>query len=327
MATLKTISLINSPSGRGQAALGYLLQYSPFLAWLEGQSGWEIDATDFDYFPQTISLLSIASRGIGEGYDAADLIPGDREVDSLKMTGNSVNIDITHKADAKRGLRDIPTWFNNELIDRFYNWAIAYENLLFNGSGEANEFKGLNNIFNGEDDLPGFDGITGVIDSALAIGDDEDSCDLTSRRNYSKFVEWFYLQLAEVENPTALIMAPRMFTRLWTIAKIETILGEARNFFGQPVPTFNNIPMVPTLATTLPITELDDADSPVAETTSIWIMSPGERRFSLVSNSGLQWNDYGTLEGKQSDQETWEIRAAWKVQRYRSARRCRNIKV
>jgi hypothetical protein len=75
------------------------------------------------------------------------------------------------------------------------------------------------------------------------------------------------------------------------------------------------------------LTEPDDTATPLETTSSIYVLSPGENNFSLITNSGLQWHDYDSQENKESGREKWEIRANWRIENPKSVLRVRNIKV
>jgi hypothetical protein len=326
--TIEQLSMINSPSGRGRDALGIILEESPFLRWLNQNSGWEEDATDFDWLPEPIDEFSVENRAVGESYTGIDVTPGTRETDSLAIHGGSVDIDITHEADASRGLRDVPAWFTKELRNRMRSFAHGYESLLFNGDGQTNNIRGLINILDGSD-LTGYTGIKQLVNAAIAGAPGDKSLDISDTDNYSAWLELLMNQLSLVDNPTGILMNKEMYARFWTMARKEQMLGESRDLFGRPVPTFNGVPFVKLYDGTITNYEPDDTtyESAVLETTSIYIASPGEERVSLVSNSGLYWMDYNHVDNKESGREKFEIRAKWKIQKWNSILRIRNIKL
>lgn len=327
MGTLANLSTINSPSGRGRDALGVLLQESPFLAFLEQNGGWELDATNFEFSPISSAFSSIEARAEGGAYTGVDVAPGTKQTGKLAFHGAAVDVDISHKSDAAKGLRDIDVWFAKELKLRIKKFAVAYESMLFNGSGNSNNIKGLKTILSGSD-LPGYTGVTRLVDAQAVTGGSTKSCDLTSSNNYSKFIEWLFVKMKDVKNATGLIMNTSLYARMWTIARKEQMLGENRDLFGVPVATFNNIPMIQVLDDTIVNTEPDNtATTALTETTSLYVMAPGEQNLSLVTNSGLYWMDYDHVENKESGREKFEIRASWKIEEPKSILRIRNIKV
>jgi hypothetical protein len=312
-------------SQRGAAALAKMLLVSPVLRYLDQSSGWEEDATNFLYKVKEGSL-TVQARAIGGAFTSSTLTPVNNQTGSLFMHGLQIDIDQSHLADDARGLNNLAGWIDNELPEEVDSFTRLYEALLFNGSGSGSpaQIKGLKTILDGTTNMTGFS-ITGVINGkdAAASGD---SIDLTDAANYDRFVEKLVLWISDVENPTGLLMSPRMRAKMTTIAKKQGILGQSIDQFGKPVATFNDVPMIATLATTILHTEPDDNATPVANTTSLYIMAPAEKNISLVTNSGLDFEDYEKLEAKQSGRVKGEIRAAWKIQKRNAVRRVRNIK-
>lgn len=322
MAKLGQLSNLRG-SQRGAAALGQILISSPFLAWLDQQSGWEEDATSYLYDPIE-GTMSVQARALGGSFAASDMTPATRQSGALRFHGFQLDIDQSHIADDLRGLQNLSGWIDKNLKKKVESWAKSYEGLLFNSDGTSNTIKGLKAIFDGLANIPGFS-ITGVINAKDAVGSGN-SLDLTTQTNYDAFTEYLLLWMSQVEDVRGMVMSPRMFARMYTIAKKTHQLGQSIDEFGRPVDTFNNVPMVKTLDTTILHTEPDDAGTPATNTTSIWLMSPGEQRQSLVTNSGLDFEDYDKLESKQSGRVKGEVRASWKVEEKNAVRRIRNIK-
>ena len=180
-----------------------------------------------------------------------------------------------YKADADRKLRDIPTWFTKELRTRMKQFAVGYEKLLFQGSGNAGQIKGLQTILDGTD-IPGYTDVTCLANAQEVTGGSTKSCDITTSTNFAKFMEWLWKKIASIDRPMGLVMNRALYARLWTIARKEQVLSETRDMFGMPIAKYNGIPMVPVLDTTILNTEDDDTSTPNKETTSLYIMSPGE---------------------------------------------------
>jgi hypothetical protein len=327
MAQLSGLSKINSPSGRGNLALGYLLQESPFLAYLESQSAFEEGSTSFRYNVLADIAAAAAARAIGGSWTTSDKTPPSDQTGSLRIHGGSIDIDRSHMADAENGVLNIDKWLEKLGVKQMRSFAQGYEGKLFNSDGSSNSIYGLTTILDGTTDIPGFTGVKGVANAAEYTAATDDSMDLTNSTAQGEFIEMMELLLAQVSNPTAIVVNPSLAARISTIARVKHIIGESRDLFGRPISTYAGIPIVKVLATSILNTEEDDNATPLTNTTSLYIMSPGEMRTSLVTNSGLEWNDYGTLEGKESYREKWEIRASWKIEESNSILRVRNLKV
>ena len=326
MARLRDVStLMESPSGRGRAALGYFVQESPFVRWLDANSGFELDATQYDYLPANGSS-TVQTRGIGDSYTENALNVGNRISGQLYLHGDAVVVDITHLADKNLGLRDVDAWFEKELKRRFRSFARGYEGLLFNGSGSGTppQIKGLKTILDGTNPIPGFTE-TRVMNAK--DWDTGDHLDATTDGGKKKLYELLMYALGEVDTPRGIICNRKTYARLPMIAREYHIWGIDQDAFGQPVQTFAGVPIVPVLDTTITTTEPNDAATPQNVTTSIYILSPGEMRFSLLTNSGLYWKDFDHTDDAEQGKEVWEIRAAWKIEAPEAVLRIRNIKV
>ena len=326
MANLTPISQVGDTE-RGSAALARLLEVSPVIRFLDGASAFEVDATDFDWRPDD-ATTTVQTRAAGGSYTSADETPSSKQNGSLAFHGDSLDIDISHIADDQRNLRDLGGWIDRRLGKKYTSWGKGMEAKLFNGTGAGSprEMKGLKTIFDGVTNLPGYT-ITGVKDATSVLSGSPDSFDLTVEANYDPFLELLQFTIAEVENPQGILCDKELFARVSTIAQKNHIKGESRDQFGRPVVTFDTIPLIKVLDGTITNTEPDNAGTPVNNTTSLYVLSPGEERLSVVTNSGLYFNEKLHLESKESGRIEWEMRCEWKPEEKNAGRRLRNIKV
>lgn len=325
MATLVSTSTINSPSGRGADALGIVLQNSAFLRALEKYSGWELDATSYLYAP-TEATSTAPARALGSAFsDGTRTFPANQS-GTLAVHGDSVTTDISYLQDAARGLRDKDTQLVKDIQRRLIAFAKAYEALLFTGSGSSNNIKGLKTILDGTTTIPGFTS-TYRYKSATDVAGSADSLDLSTTANQKKFLELLKTQKNDVENPTMIAMNSSLWARLETAAFELRMARETTDQFGQDIIKFANMELVVVGDTAITLTEDDTAGTPVAETTSCYIMAPGEMNLSLVTNSGLYWMDWDHQDNTQKGRETWEIRSQWKIENAKAIKRIAHIKV
>jgi hypothetical protein len=333
MANLKSVSRTNG-FARGNDAIGILLTNSPLLNFLDSMSGFELDATSFDWRP-VVAAASLASRAVGGSWSATDVTPASKQTGALTIQGSRVDVDVSHLADRDIGARDIPVWFAKMLKKELINFAKSYEIQMMLGTGSGTAFKGLKTILDGTTALPGYTGITRVTNAATYSSDSTPkSLDITlGATNYDKnikgLLECLYQAFADMDRGAGMgiAMNAAMYARLQTIARNEHILGEDRTLFGVPVSTFNGIPMVPLTTGAILSTEPDDTTTPLTVCTSLYLISPGEMRTSIVTNSGLEYWEYDFMQAKESGSEKWEIRGAWKIEEPNSVLRIRNIKI
>lgn len=323
MANLTSLSQLESE--RGRAALGVLLLEAPLTRHLDQQSGFEEDATDFDWRPASASA-TLGGRGIGEGYTATAQVPEYKVVDSLAMVGDALTIDITHLADAQRNLRDIQAYIDKWLPRKVKAWARAFDVGLWTSSA-ADLIPGLDTIVDGATDLPGFTGVKAVLKASAAAYANDVSLDVTNKDNWPTLIRLLQDAMAQVPQCSGLHMNRRMYGLMQGVATDYHIRGEARDQFGRPVTAFDGIPMIPHLDGAIADNEPDATPTtPLTNTTSIWVSRFGEGSASLVTNSGFYWKDYEVLEATQNGQFVWEIRGKWKIEDSDAIRRVMHLK-
>lgn len=325
MAQLTQLSTIDSE--RGRAFLAAMLERRPYLRFLEEHSAFEEQGTEFLYYI-IAGKARLQRRALGGEYDLEDRTPSAPETGRLAFVGDSIDVDRSHREDERRGLLDIDRWIDKELTKAAPVFAKLLVQDLFQGSGAGTprQITGLSTILDGTTDVPGFEtGFKGTIDAAnYASGN---SFDLTDDANWDPFIEALELWLAEVDDPRGIVVNRVLGARLTSIARNRHMLGEGRDLFGRPVPTFNGVPIIREDTSIIPNDEPDNASTPAENTTSLYIESPGEGRRAVVTNSGLQFDDLEVLEKKESERVKWEVRADNVIEERDSIRRVRNIRV
>ena len=327
MATLASLSNLNG-STRGQAALAILLLRSKMLRLIEQRSAFELDATDFDY-QAVVGQGNLQTRAVGDGFTAAAKVPPNRLTGKLAIYGDKITIDRTHRADAAAGLRQIDVWLEKEAAARVRDIGGKLDNAIMNDDGSGTKMRGLSKILNGVNDIPGFAGMKGVLD-ARTFGGGGNSFDLSlanGAAQHDALIEGVAAAIMKVPDATGLQMNQTLAGRFTTVARRAHMLGEARDLFGNPVDTFNNLPINVLSDQAITNAEPDNAGTPANNTTSLYIERLGEGSTSLVTNEGLYYREWEELEDKVSSQEEFEIRMAWKIEDPESILRVRNIKV
>lgn len=326
MATLVQLSSgnIRSESGRGSNALQTLLSDLPFLSFLERNSGWELDATTFTWTPTTAASTAPA-RAIGANFSENTRTFPNAVTGSQRIHGDAVTTDITYLRDANAGLGNRNVQLEKDVARRLKTYGAAYEALLFNGSGSSNTIIGLKTILDGTTNLPGYS-VTRV-KNAKDVAASGDSLNIGDSAGQKKFLELLRTSLADVNTPTGIVINRSLWARIETAAYDRGLTAPGVNEFGQAITRFSGIELVVVNDSTIALNEPDDNNTPVTNTTSCYIMSPGEMRLSLVSNSGLAYMDWDHQDNAEKGKETWEIGAAWKIEVPESILRIRNIKL
>ena len=329
MANITPLSRVETP--RSQQMLEWLLTWSAFFAFVERRGGFEVAATDFDLFP-TSGDGSVQTRGVGEGYTRQAELPPDRVAKALGFHGDSVVMDRSHLQDDRLGLRPIGSWVPPRLRSKFRDWVKGMEALVFQGAGTQapREMLGLSNLLDGSTNVPGYSR-TMVIDAADFSAAATDSLDLSDSDQKEDFRKALEQILPNYENP-GVICNRQLGSVISGIAQEQTryqrepdeIFGMIERVFGyELVRVFDGV---------IPNTEPDNAGTPANNTTSLYIASPEEQRYSVATNSGLWVKD--ELDAEQVDEDDiasgkieWEMRCENAIQDEYAIVRVRNLKV
>lgn len=307
---------------RGQQFMTRIIEASPLLRWL---NNFGLRATNFQYRP-SVGGQTLAARALTASYTPANMAQNALVAAALRIVGFQLDYDESHAVDHELGIGiDIDRWLAQELAERAHDVGEAIEVLLMNGSGSGDTITGLNTIFSGSN-LPGL-GISGVVNATTMSGVSAVSLDLTTDTNFAKFMEGLEKVRQEMD-ADGIICNRSMAARLTNFAKASKIYTFAEDAFGRRIDVIDGIPIVRVLDTAITKTEPDDtAETPLTNTTSMYLVQNREGSWTIGSNSGLAFRDIGQLEGKSSRRVGFEFRASHEVRLKRSIRRIRNIKI
>lgn len=323
---MRELSRLEGP--RSQSIFGWMLQYAPFLRALESRGAFELDATDFDFYPIE-GDTSVQTRGVGGNYTSAAETPPSRQSEELGFHGDALDIDRSHVVDDQRGLRPIGSWVNPRLRHMVRSWARGMDGLVFTGSGGTapREMLGLSNILDGSSTPPGFS-IDMVIDATDFLSTSPDSLDLGNDTHVEAFRRGMEQIVPEFNDP--LIAANRQLGAVMgTIARQSQSYERIEGAFGGMIEQTYGGELVRVGSNAIANDEPDNAGTPVNETTSLYIADPAPGMYSVVTNSGLEVEDEldEILEDKRSGKIEWEVRCENTIQDKYAIRRIRNIKL
>lgn len=327
MPTIASLSTIYSPSGRGKDALARFLEGSPVARSFEQFGAW--DREDFTFFWEPLRETSTApARAIGASYTPENRTPRDKVTQTQRIHGDATEMDIAHLADANSGGSDI--MIADRVGEKVAVYAESWESDIFNATGEDNTYYGLKTILDGETELPGYPGVFRVKDAAsVSSVSGAKSLDVSTAAGQKALFELIRKELKDVRNPTCIYMNPSLAGRLET-GGYETgrLSGNITDLFGKPIRTFDGVPIIETLDTTILLDEPDNTPTTALEnTTSLYVVGFVPKRMSIATNSGFYYTDYDHAQAKEKGKEMWEIRAAWKIREPKRIKRIRNIKL
>jgi hypothetical protein len=130
-----------------------------------------------------------------------------------------------------------------------------------------------------------------------------------------------------MDNLKGIVIPDALRPRMTTILRKTGLLTPNQNYEREIV-NFDGTPIISVPNSVIPQNEPDDtATTPLTNTTSIYFLSPEEQRFSIVSNSGLWYNEYNHRENTYKDKEMYGINMQTKIEDNKAVLRVRNIKV
>lgn len=319
-----TSRLYPPSTDRGRSFISQVIEQSPLLRAMQNFS---LSAQDDQYRP-SVGGQALASRQIAGGYTATNLTPAALIAASLKIEGFVLDYDESFEKDHETGLGiHLDTWLERELRERSYDISKSIENSLIKGKGGSNDIVGLAQILNGTN-IPGL-GITGVVDATTLTGVNAVSLDLAVEANQAAFVEGMEKVVQELDDFEFILCNRAMAARLTTIAQRVHKYTVGLDEFGKRVEFYAGVPIVRVENTTIGVDEPDNtSETPLENTTSIYIGANSETPWSIKSNSGLAFWDIGELEDvKMSRRVKFEFRGRHQINTKRAIRRIRNIKL
>lgn len=334
MASLKSLSkYINGQSGAD--LMRAIFDNSMFLTWLESVGGWELDATDFDWLNigGTADLRNIAESGTWGEFTA--IASTAKQTGSQAIYYDGFTVSSMRNIDQDRGLRQQDQWIYKTRLAKHRAFAKALEKAIFVDDGTSNKMKGITKRLNGTDRLEGYADTNLWTDaeakrvfdaSTKAKSATAKTMDLTDDTNFDGFVEMMYTAKAMMDNLKGIIIPDAARPRITTILRKTGLLTPNQNY-EREILNFDGVPLISVPNTVIPQNEPDNTATPLTNTTSIYFLSPEEQRFSIVSNSGLWYNEYNHRENKYLDKEMYGINMQTKIEDNRAVLRVRNIKV
>ena len=291
---------------------------------LRSLNNFALGATEGQYRPSAGSQ-SLAARALAGDYTAEDLSQADLISAQLKMHGFILDYDESFEADHDLGIGiEIDRWLEDELMLRGIDTREALESLIISGDGQTNNFTGLSTILDGTTNIPGL-GVTGVID---ASGGGGTSFDLSDEANFDTFLENFEKWKNEVKGVDMVICNRSLAARLTTIARKFHRYSWSLDQFGQRIQEIDGIPIIRVDDTVITSTEDDNAGTPNADTTSMYLAKNRVGYWTIRSNSGLATWDIGELPTeKMSRRWKFEMRGRNEIRHKYSVRRVRNMKL
>lgn len=323
---LGAVSRIDGTSPYALSALAVALENSKVLSSLDQRNAFMRVATDSTHrvANQGANFQTRARNGV---FTSTAIAPQTPQPITLKFHGDKLHVDPTDVADAEDRNTDIGTHLQERVSEMIRNVVEAYDGQALVGDGSTTTLQGIFDIHDGTN-LPGFSqsNVYGAetFNAALA-GDTSKHFDLRETGNYLHFLSMLEQQLLEVKGCNAIYLPQRVEGIITTIGREKQLISTVNDEIYGPVTTFRGIPLIGFDTDALPLTE-SNADDSATDTCSIMLLNLGEGNVELVTNSGIEWEDY--REGsKDADGYRIEIRSAWRIKKRNVSRKIQHIKI
>lgn len=280
------IAQISNLGSRGAGLLAKIVEIAPFLQNVE----FRLDASSHLIVKDTDTHTSTAARAEGTAAQRDAQVPI-TTARNLALYSREVSIDEVRQLDANVGISPagLKLFADRRLMGLAAKLATEMQAQMFLGTDASNEMLGLG-VFVKDAASGGQTTKLGFTTAELAAMNVNVSLQLNDVTNQNLFVEFLLKQLANVPGVSALIMNTNLYARMAQIAWRTGAAGETRNTFGQPVKTFNNVPMLFVPTTAITQTESDGTNS---DCTSLYLVRFSEDQgVCFNTNSGFVFTDF-----------------------------------
>lgn len=320
----------------GVKLIGNILTKSAFIRKWDECSAFESDGTDFNFetIRGTANLRQLNSDGT---FPTMDVLKREVKVTASQTEYvDGFRVDRTRLYDAEKGFNTYDVWLEGMRKSKGLAVGENLENLIFNEDGTNGKMTGLKKRLDGTTRLPGYESTTLYkADEAIRVIDAQKyskttsatSLDFADPANADNIAEMFYTIYALVKDAKMLVVANSLFPKVTTLLRKLEMLDKGTTL-QFPTDKFQNIDIVRVPDYIIGVEEPDNkATTPNTDTTSMYLLSPEEQRLSIVTNSGLWYDEFNPREKEPKQLEQWGINMQLKIQDNESVLRIRNIKI
>lgn len=220
------------------------------------------------------------------------------ELEALKFLGKEAILDQSYKIDAEKGLLNLDVYKQRLLKRRAFALGRGFDVQTFAGNGSGNNISGFAKILDGSTNVGNF-GDTMTI-SALDL-------DMTSESNWNTFLEILDEAIEDVPGANMIAVNGKLKAKLNSIGRKFHSVAETKDAFGEPVMTYNGIPIIRLNDGAIGNDERNAADD-ADDSTSLYVARFEEiDGVCLSSNSGLRYTPFPELEASVTEKARMEI--------------------
>ncbi|APF16988.1 hypothetical protein Calab_1525 [Caldithrix abyssi DSM 13497] len=280
------IAQISNLSGRGANLLARMLEVAPLFQFAE----FKPDPSTYVHIADKDSFSGSAARAEGGTLQRDAQVPNP-ESRNLALYGREISIDDVRKMDANVGVSPagLRLFADRRLNGLGAKLAVEVQDEMLVGVDASNRMLGIS-YFVKDADATGQTPKLGFTADELAAMNVQVGLKLDTDANQKAFVELLEKEMANVPGANAILCNVNLGARLSTIARTIGAAGVTTNNFGQPVQTFNGVPIVKLPVSAIPQNESDGVNT---DNTSLYIVRFAEELgVAFSTNSGFLFTDF-----------------------------------
>lgn len=280
------IDQISNLSIRSAGLLAKIVEVAPLFQYAEFRQ----DPSEYANIPDKSTFTGTSVRAEGAAVQRDGQIPTP-SYKRLAIYEREITIDNLRKLDANvtGSPTALKTFMDRQVNALAMRLAEEVQAAMFIGSDAANQMLGISNFVR-DAAAAGQTANLGFTTTEQAAMNQNVSLQLNTTANQDTFVEQLYHALGLIAGANAIICNTNLAARLMTIAKRLGAAGETINSFGNPVTTFNNVPIVAVGTGVIPQTETDGVNT---DNTSLYIARFAEELgVCFTTNSGFYFEDF-----------------------------------
>ena len=317
------IAQISNLGTRGASLLAKIIEIAPFLQFMQ----FRLDASTHLVIKDTDTSTSTAARAEGAVATIRDAQVPTAVARSLALYTREISIDQVRQLDANVGISPagLKLFSERRLMGLAVKFAEEIQNHMFVGTDASNMMLGLLELV--KDAAAG--GQTtklGLTTAELAAMNVQVTVgQLATTAVQDAFVELLMKEMTNVPGANGIIVNSNLYARLSTIAWRLGISGESRNTFGQPVKTFNNVPLIPVPTTAISSDQSDGSNSDC--TSALIVRFAEDQGVCHNTNSGFNFQDFNETDVLPSGVARMNMYTNLVVERTDALRRLSRIRV
>jgi hypothetical protein len=277
---------LSTLTGRGAGLLAKMIELNPLLNFAE----FRLDPSSFLNVPDKSTFTSTSARAANAAVQKDAQTPNPT-IASLALYGREVAIDDVYKKDAELAGSQVglQRYADRQLESVATTLAAEIQADMIAGTGASNRMLGLSNFVK-DAASGGQTAALGFTTAEQAAMNQNISAKLDNVTDQNAFVETLIKAISTVPGANAILVNSNLYARLNTIALRIGAAGESKDIFGQPVKTFDNLPLISLPTGAIPQTESDGTN---ADCTSLYVTRFAETQgVCFSSNSGFYFQDF-----------------------------------